>query len=119
MANTKFGIVTSIQGLTAGITVNGLDFSETVETAEARNEKGQIIDMVGFSNRKTVNINGVMQQTASQIAAAGSTISLDGKTWLISDVSKTESNTDFVQVSITATTADNAVITVIDTTEQG
>ena len=116
MAKTKFGIVTSIDGLTAGITVNSLDFSETVETAEARNEKGQIIDMVGFSKRKTVNISGVMQQTASTLASAGSTVTLDGKTWLITDVSKTESSTDFVNCSISCTTADDAEITVIDTT---
>ena len=116
MAKTKFGIVTSIDGLTAGVTVSGLDFSETVQQAEARNEKGQIIDMVGFSKRKTVNISGTMQQTASTLASAGSTITLDGKSWLITDVSRTESNTDFVQVSISATTADNAEITVLDTT---
>ena len=117
MAKTKFGIVTSISGLSAGVTVNSLDFSETVETAEARNEKGQITDMVGFSNRKTVSISGVMQQTASELAKAGSTITLDGDTWLITDVSKTESNTDFVNVTVSATTADGAEITVINATE--
>lgn len=110
---TKFGIVTSIEGLSAGITVNGLDFSETVQTAQARNETGQITDLTSFSKRKTVTISGVMQASSSGLAAAGSTITLDGGTWLITDVSRTESNTDYVQCSISATTADSATITVI------
>lgn len=114
MAKTKWGIVSNIEGLTAGITVNSLDFNENVTTAEALNEKGQVIDMVGYQKRKTVSISGTMQATASELAAAGSVITLDGKTWLITDVSKTESNSDFVQVSISATRADNAEITVLE-----
>lgn len=112
--STKFGIITSISSLQAGITVNSMDFSETVQTAQARNETGQITDMVGFSNRKTVSITGVMTGETADLATAGSTITLGGKDWLITDVSRTESNTDFVNVTISATTADNAEIRVID-----
>lgn len=115
MATTrKFGIISDISGLTAGVVVNSLDYSETVEVAEARDENGAIIDLVGFSNNKTVSISGVMQGEVANLAKAGNSITLDGKTWLITDVSRNETNTGFVQVSISARTADNAIITVIN-----
>lgn len=115
MATTrKFGIISDISGLTAGVVVNSMDFSETVEVAEARDENGAIIDLVGFSNNKTVSISGVMQGEVATLAKAGNSITLDGKTWLITDVSRNETNTGFVQVTISARTADNAVITVIN-----
>lgn len=115
MATTrKFGIISDISGLTAGVVVNGLDYSETVEVAEARDENGAIIDLVGFSNNKTVSISGVMQGEVADLAKAGNSITLDSKTWLITDVSRNETNTGFVQVTISARTADNAIITVIN-----
>lgn len=115
MATTrKFGIISDISGLTAGVVVNSMDFSETVEVAEARDENGAIIDLVGFSNNKTVSISGIMQGEVSALAKAGNSITLDGKTWLITDVSRNETNTGFCTVSISARTADNAIITVIN-----
>jgi len=70
--------------------------------------------MVGFSNAKTVSIAGVMDTAKGSLATAGSVLSFAGKNWLIESVQKQESNTDFVQVTISAKTADNAIITVIN-----
>lgn len=119
MATTrKFGIITDISGLTAGVVVNSLDFSETVEVAEARNSTGEVTDLVGFSNQKSVSITGIMNAETSALAKAGSSITLDGKAWLITDVSRNETNTGFVSVTLSARTADNAEITVINTSAE-
>lgn len=112
--STKFGIITSIDQLQAGITVNSLDTQQTVQTAEARTETGAISDITAFSSRKTVSIQGVMTGNTADLATAGSIITLGGVDWLITDVSRAESNTDYVQVTISATTADDAEIRVIN-----
>lgn len=111
----KFGIISDISGLTAGVVVNSMDFSESVEVAEARNETGEIIDLVGFSNNKTVSISGIMEGEVSSLAKAGNVIQIDSKDWLITDVSRNETNTGFVQVTISARTADKAIVSVINT----
>jgi len=114
MATTrKFGIVTSLEGLTGGICVNSLSFSESAEIAEARDEKGKITDYAAYSNAKTVNITGVMDTAKGTLVTAGSKITLDGKDWIVDSVSKNESNSAFVEVSVSAKTADNAIITII------
>lgn len=119
MAQTtrKFGIITSIEGLQGGIMVNSLDFGQSVEVAQARNETGAITDLVGFSNSKTVSITGIMDSAKGTVAQAGSKITLDGKDWIIDNVSRRQTNTGFVQLTISARTADNAIISVINTAE--
>lgn len=114
MATTRqFGIVTSVSGLTAGICVNSLDFNDTVQTAEARNEKGHIIDIAAYSNKQTVSISGVVDTAKGELVKAGSSITISGKTYLIDNVSRKESNTDFVTVDISAQSADNANIIIV------
>lgn len=111
MATTRsFGIISDVSGITQGIMINSLDFNETVETAQARNELGQIVDIAAYSNAKTVSIQGLMDSAKGSVATAGSILTLDGKQWLIDSVAKRESNTGFVQLTISARTADNAQI---------
>ena len=115
MATTRqFGIITDVSGITGGIMINSLDFNEQVETAEARNEKGAITDIAGYSNSKTVSIQGVMDTAKGSVATAGSTLTFGGKTWLIDSVAKREANTQFVSLTITARTADNAEIYIVE-----
>lgn len=58
---------------------------------------------------------GVMDVSEGvELVKAGNKITLDNKDYLIESVDKTESNTDFVQVSISARTADQATIHIID-----
>ena len=87
-SSRKFGIITDVSGITGGIMINSLDFSENVETAEARNELGQVVDIAGYSNSKTVSIQGVMDTSKGDVATAGSVLTLDGKQWLIDSVSR-------------------------------
>lgn len=111
--STKFGIITSTTGMSAGITVNSLSFQDTVQQADARNEQGAITDITAYSRGQTVSVDGVLTAETSALATAGSILTLDSKSWLITDVSRNETNTDYVQVSIAARTADSATIRAI------
>lgn len=114
MATTRsFGIITNLQGLQGGICVNSLSFSESAEIAEARDEKGAITDLAAYSKATTVSITGVMDSAKGTLATAGSKITLGGKDYIIDSVSKNESNSAWVEVTVSARTADNAIITIV------
>lgn len=120
MSTTRFfGIVSNVEGLQGGITVNGLDFNDSAEIAQARNEKGQIIDLAAYSNAKSVSVSGVMDSAKGTLATAGSKLTLNGKDWIIQSVQKQESNTAFVTVTLSCRTADNAIITIIQGDSSG
>lgn len=111
----QFGIITSTEGLQAGIVVNSFTFNEASESAQARNEKGQITDIAGYSRATTLSIQGLLDTAqGNDLVKAGNKITIGGKDYFIQSVDKTESNTDFVQVSISARTADAAIIHIID-----
>lgn len=119
MATTrKFGIITDISGITGGIMVNSLDFSENCETVQARDQQGKVCDIAGVSNSKSVTITGLMDTAKGETAKAGSKITLDQKDWLIESVSRKESNNGWVELSISAKTADDAIITIIGETAE-
>ena len=61
MAETarKFGVTSDVSGLATGIIANSLSFSKNVETAQARNEKGEIIDIAAYSKSEQVSVDGV------------------------------------------------------------
>lgn len=57
MSNTynprKFGIITTVSGVTAaGVIVNNVSTTDTVQTAQAQNEKGKILDIAAFSTNR-------------------------------------------------------------------
>ena len=117
MANTStrsFGIITSLSGLTAGICVNSLDTNETVETAEARNEKGAITDLAGYSQRREITVTGVLDSAKGTLVTAGSKLTLGGKDYLVNSVQRRESNQSFVEVTLSCTGADDALIYLVD-----
>lgn len=114
----QFGIITNVAGMQAGICVNSLNIDQNVETAEARNEKGQITDLAAFSKSKSISASGVMDTAnGTTLATAGSMLTIGGDNYIIESVSKSETNTDFVQVTINGRTADGAnIITYSDIT---
>lgn len=117
MPNTStrsFGIITSLTGLTAGICVNSLDTNETVETAEARNEKGAITDLAGYSKRREITVTGVLDSAKGTLVTAGSKLTLGGKDYLVNSVQRRESNQSFVEVTLSCTGADAALIYLVD-----
>jgi hypothetical protein len=111
----KFGIITSVEGLTAGVVVESLSYSESAETAEARNETGAVTDLASYSRSTTLSISGLLDESEGvTLAKAGNKLTLDGKEYLIESVDKNESNTDFVRVSLSCRTADNVTIHIIN-----
>jgi len=84
-----------------------LSFNESVETAEARNEKGEIIDIAAYSKGTTVDIQGVYTGAGVQ---AGKTITIGEDTYLVTSTSRTESNSAFQEGSVSARKADSATL---------
>ena len=114
MATTRiFGIVTQGDN-TAGIVVNSYSFNESCQIAEARSETGAVIDLAGYSRGTTVTVSGVIDTAKGNLVKAGSVLTLDGKEYIIESVQKEQSNTAFQTATITARTADQAIITVVN-----
>lgn len=102
-----FGII-SISGLAVGgLIVNNLSETINTEQAMARGPKGQVIDEVAFSKQEEINVDGLY--TGGTIDP-GSIVDIGEKQYLVTNATRTEANTDFVQGSFTATRADNAIL---------
>lgn len=102
-----FGITSTLGNLGDGLIANSVSINTTVETAEARNVSGQIIDIAAYSKAKEVTIDGLF---VGEGVEPGSSITIGGDDYLVTTSTKTESNTDFQQGSVTARTADGAVL---------
>lgn len=107
----RFGIITNTSGITGGILVNGFDTTDAVDVAQARDQQGRVCDIAAYSKNQTATVSGVLDTAKGDLATAGSILTIDGKEWLIQSVQKTQSNQQFVQVSLSIRTADNAIIT--------
>ena len=110
----QWGIITNYEGLQGGIVVTSLSFNESATIAEATDSQGRVSDLAAYSRRTTLNLSGVLDTEKGDLAVAGSKLTLGGKDYIIDSVSKEESATDFIRVSISAQTADAAVITPIE-----
>lgn len=110
MSNTstrKFGITSNLSGLTGGLIANSIAYNTSVETAEARNEKGQIIDLAAYSKSEEITVNGLYVGSGIE---PGSVVTVGEKDYLVTASTKNESNSAFQEGSITAKSADNAVL---------
>lgn len=110
----RFGIITNVAGLQCGITVNSVGRGDSVEVAEARDEKGRVTDLKAFSRGDTVSIQGVVDDEKGDIVKSGSKLTLEGKEYLVESVDKPEQHTAFYEATIIARTADDAVIHVYE-----
>lgn len=102
-----FGVTSDVTGLATGLIANSLSFTKNVETAQARNEKGEIIDIAAFSKSEEVSVNGVYVGAGIE---PGTIVTIGDKQYLVSNSTKNETNTTFQEGSITARTADAAVL---------
>lgn len=66
---------------------------------------GEVIDLASYSLRQNISINGLW---AGAGIKAGTIATVGGKSVLITENTKTETNTDFQKGSITAVRADEA-----------
>ena len=100
----QFGIVTDVEGLSAGCRVNSITHNFNSETAEARGEKGELIDLAVYSENEEITVDGL---TTGNGVANGSVIWLtpkggSKKGYLVTSTSQTENNTAFVTQNVTA-----------------
>lgn len=103
-SNRKFGIVTQLgSDLVSGIVVNSLTKNKSVEVAEARDEKGKLIDIAAYSQNETVSVQGL---TVGDGVTPGTVAKIGDKNFLIASASETESNTAFAEQSLECRTAD-------------
>ena len=97
-SDRKFGIVTTVSGFT-GIKVNSINRTYNTESAEARDEKGQIIDIATYGNGEEITVDGL---TTGNGVRPGAIVKLGSKNYLVTAASESESNTAFVTQNVTA-----------------
>ena len=105
----QFGIITTVSGITS-LTVTSFTEKQNVQIAEARESKGAVTDLKAYSLGITVNIKGYLDAAECDVRA-GDTLSLGEKVYVIENISRTEKNTAFTEVELTARTADSADVT--------
>ena len=104
----QFGIISAPSGTITSMVVNGITKSDSVETAQARDESGKVIDYQAYSKTTTLTIRGLLD-AAEPAVEAGSVVVISGGTFLVTSAELTESNTAFVEYSITATSSDGCI----------
>ena len=107
----SFGVISIVSGGTsaiADIIAESVTVSETVETAQARDESGKVINHQAYSKTKTLTINGLLNVSEPTVTA-GSVIVISGGTFLVTSAEQVESNTDFVKYNLTVTASDNCI----------
>ena len=99
--------------LSFGVTSTGgygvlqsLSETGTPEIAEARNAGGKVTDQKAYSITKEATAEGIFD--GDTIADPGTSLAVGNVTGLITNVSTTESNTDYKRVSVTVQKKDNA-----------
>lgn len=103
----KFGVTSDVAGLSQGLIANSLSFSKDAESAEARNEKGEIIDIAAYSTAQTVDVQGVYVGNGIE---PGTVVTIGDKQYLVTSSSKNESNTAFQEGSLSCRRADKATL---------
>lgn len=94
-----FGVTSDVDGLSAGCIVNSITHNFNSDTAQARDEKGKLIDLAAYGENEQISIEGLVTGDGVK---NGTAIEIDGKYYLVTSTSKTESNTAFQTQSVTA-----------------
>lgn len=95
----QFGIVTTSTGVTS-IVIQSLQYGTSVETANAMDENGVIIDINGYGKKTSVTIKGLLDGSIG--VAAGDKIEVNSESYIITSVQVSESNTGYAEVDISA-----------------
>ena len=99
MSDRKFGIVSDLSGLSQGIVVNSITKNNNSLTAQARDEKGFLIDLAVYNLEKQFTIDGLYVGSG---VAVGSVVKIDNDNFLVTSTSRNETNTNFSTASINA-----------------
>ena len=103
-----FGVTSELSGFT-GFIANSFSSNETAETAEARDEKGKLLDLAPYSKSKEITLEALIT-TESNAAAVGSKVSIGGVDALVAGINKQESNTDFQRATLTLRQGDDDTV---------
>lgn len=106
MATLVFGTDESV---TYGV-VQSKSNNKSAEVAEARDHLGRVIAQRGYSISDEIQMEVLFDSTAT-LPGAGTPITVDEVSYLVTSCNVTESNTEFKKASITATLKDSATLT--------
>ena len=95
----RFGVTSDLSGLSQGIIVNGIQKNNITESAQARDQLGNVIDIAAFSDDKNVTIDGLY---VSQSLKPGTIININNQNYMVTSTGREESNTAFQTASINA-----------------
>ena len=105
----KFGIITALDNMTS-IVIQSLNKKTSVEIAEARDENGNVIELKAYSKEYSVDIRALVNADEFK-TEAGQELTVGNQKFIIESTDQAENNSGWVEVSLTAKTADNAAIT--------
>jgi len=101
--------------LSFGVTSTGgygvlqsVNTTSSAEISDARNEVGKVTDQHAYSKTNEVSAEALFNGEA--LAEAGAELTVGGLAGLITNISKSESNTDFQRVSVTIQKKDAATL---------
>lgn len=109
----QFGVI-AVGGTAAitGIMANSVEFSDSIEKAIARNEQGKVTDTKAYSKVVSISVRGKLDTPRAELdVSAGQTIVISGGTYMIDSVTVSETNTEFADVSLTASKNDSSTFT--------
>lgn len=107
-ATRYFGVTTNLSGtLGNGIIANSINHNNSVQVAEARDEKGKLLDLAPYSASHDISIDGLYVGEGVDV---GTVITIGEKDYLVSTSNKTESNTEFQRSSVTAVCGDEDTV---------
>ena len=89
--------------------LNSLTETYTSEIAEARNKLGKVTDQQAYSVTSEATAEGLFN--GDSLASAGTSLTIGSVTGLITNLSKTQTNTDYQKVSVTVSKKDAATQT--------
>lgn len=104
-----FGVSTQY-GQSTDFLMQNFSKNSTGDVAEARDENGDVAAVTTYNEREEVSFDAVFSSTATlPTVGASITLGTDTAKYLVTSVSKSESNTDYQRVSVSAThyTANN------------
>lgn len=96
-----FGIQESITG-TTGYLIQSWTENTQADTAEGRDGNGDVAVVHTYNEREEVSYEAIVPTNAGNPPTVGSTFVRDGKGYIVTSATKTESNSDFVRYSVTA-----------------
>lgn len=91
----------------AGIICNSFNEDESGEKAQARNELGQVCDEWIYSTGRSFSATGLIDDVG-KLPKIGEKFTLNGKEYLLDNISKPKTNTGAAEVTFSGSAADEA-----------